>query len=815
LTLARGTRFAAAIALPAVALVACLLLGPWTFQVRPASPSVAPTASPDGRIAGGTWGGSAIGVSETGTRAGPGTGIPKFPVDFTGTGLPAGARWSVSVGGTNFSGVGPTVRANLTNGTYSYSVAPPAGWLLSPTNGTVTVAGVPTDRLPSLPGYFNTLGVLADPANGLLYLPNATGNVLSLVNAVSHALVTKLGIGGAGWTPVLGSTGAFVYVVANNAGNVSVVNTTTNRIDATLTVGQAPWLDAYDPASGHLYTPNSASNNISVIDTADHASLTSLATDTQPTTVVPLPDLGQLLVASLGTTPSIDLIDLSNGSIVHRVPTYMLEPSGGAYVPSLGEVFLADTTGGRLLTIYASNGTLVGSQALPGIRQPWAPLYDPANGMIYVASMNDARLAVYDPVTRQSIYNLGLAGVPSSPSLDAGNGFIIVPDYSGPGIEFINGTPTTVTLPFVRGPVSYPVTFSESGLLPGTNWSVTLAGNGNSSTGRSIGFVRLNGSWNYSVSPVAGFRATPGSGTLTVNGSSVDVTVSFQPVMYPVTFVESGLPPSTSWTVSVNGSPHSSTTRSIQIPEPNGTYGYDVVPFAGFAAPPSGQVSVNGSGATVAVPFTVFTYSVTFVEQGLSFANGADWGISVGGAPVRSTTSSIAFSEPNGTFAYAVTGAAGYKVTPTSGMVTIAGSTTSVAIHFSVFVERFSVTFDESGLPSATAWSVEMVDTVKPSTGPTVAFSGLANGTYPYSVPPVAGYSWSPTTTDVAVAGSNVTVGVPFVAEPAQNGAPGFALGGVPLIDWAIVGATAAVVAAVLGLRRVRRRPPDDDVPPD
>ena len=60
---------------------------------------------------------------------------------------------------------------------------------------------------------------------------------------------------------------------------------------------------------------------------------------------------------------------------------------------------------------------------------------------------------------------------------------------------------------------------------------------------------------------------------------SVVVTVK---KTFNVTFAESGLPSATSWSVTLNGSQHTSTTTTITFTEPNGTYNYTITGISGW-----------------------------------------------------------------------------------------------------------------------------------------------------------------------------------------------------------------------------------------
>ncbi|MEM3192147.1 MAG: hypothetical protein QW292_08675, partial [Candidatus Parvarchaeota archaeon] len=80
---------------------------------------------------------------------------------------------------------------------------------------------------------------------------------------------------------------------------------------------------------------------------------------------------------------------------------------------------------------------------------------------------------------------------------------------------------------------------------------------------------------------------------------------------YPVTFSETGLPSGTSWSVTLNGVPESSTTSTITFTEPNGVYSFSVqatgyVPSIGF-----GSLAVNGAPVSESIVFTSVSVSPT------------------------------------------------------------------------------------------------------------------------------------------------------------------------------------------------------------
>jgi thermopsin len=75
--------------------------------------------------------------------------------------------------------------------------------------------------------------------------------------------------------------------------------------------------------------------------------------------------------------------------------------------------------------------------------------------------------------------------------------------------------------------ILHRVTFTESGLPPGTPWSVNLNGVVESSHSATIVFYDPNGAYGYSVRAIAGFTATPSTGAVLVHGGPSGVGITW------------------------------------------------------------------------------------------------------------------------------------------------------------------------------------------------------------------------------------------------------------------------------------------------
>ncbi|MGB6501196.1 MAG: hypothetical protein WBG19_07350 [Thermoplasmata archaeon] len=353
-------------------------------------------------------------------------------------------------------------------------------------------------------------------------------------------------------------------------------------------------------------------------------------------------------------------------------------------------------------------------------------------------------------------------------------------------------------------PATFDVTFDETGLAAGTNWSVHVAfiGCGCSGVHTTVSSVLStlpiplpNGSYHYNVLRVPGYAVVGvAHGTVAVAGATQSVSLVFAPIVrYSVEFTEVGLPHTTSWTVHVWGNgkgqvrafedrTNSSTGAAMNFSLPNASYHYSVDPVNGsfFNRTSHGTFSVAGSAPSpIEVRFiTPETYEISFAETGL--LAGMSWSVQlqgrtaevdgIGGVPVHegatSTGPANPFFLPNGTYHFRIGAVIGYSLsTPDRGVFTVTGAAQTIGVSFAQVGSAYLylVDFSESGLATGTSWSVHVAvvhtfgrssHETSTSTGSTVSFA-LQNGTYRFQVLPVRGYTLGVSTGFFTVNGSN------------------------------------------------------------
>jgi hypothetical protein len=250
---------------------------------------------------------------------------------------------------------------------------------------------------------------------------------------------------------------------------------------------------------------------------------------------------------------------------------------------------------------------------------------------------------------------------------------------------------------------AYNVTFLETGLPFGTNWSVSLNGHLTSNTTRKttaqqvLTFQAANGTWGYNVTPPLGFAARPAAGSVNMTGGPVSVTIAFAPGrpaprLYPVVLRESGLPQGSNWSVSVRGgAPNYSTSEAIVLHESNGTYGFTVGYVQGYHPNPLRDAfTVNGT--EVSAPAITFLqnrtpgptlYSVVWQEMGLGPK--PNWTVEIAGVgTVASNGSWVSDRLPNGTYQYTIPGTGTATPEVDEGTVVVQGSAHTVSVVFQI-----------------------------------------------------------------------------------------------------------------------------------
>ena len=143
--------------------------------------------------------------------------------------------------------------------------------------------------------------------------------------------------------------------------------------------------------------------------------------------------------------------------------------------------------------------------------------YDSGAGEVFVAIFFSNNVSVISEASKKAVATVSTGSGPEGVAYDSGTGEVFVANALSNSVSVISdGT-------------RFGVTFTETGLSFGTNWSVTVNEEARSSTSNTTDFLEPNGNYTFTVAPVSGYTASPSSGTVEVRGTAASVIVAFSP----------------------------------------------------------------------------------------------------------------------------------------------------------------------------------------------------------------------------------------------------------------------------------------------
>ncbi|MDG6988710.1 MAG: hypothetical protein JRN21_05215 [Nitrososphaerota archaeon] len=377
----------------------------------------------------------------------------------------------------------------------------------------------------------------------------------------------------------------------------------------------------------------------------------------------------------------------------------------------------------------------------------------------------------YELVAVPAVYEVSDGGSPSAPSIS----FVTAPSvftYGASPPQSDSPLATAVTLALYNPMSAPPLVYALEGspltapdvLAGGTGerWvlvSSTAAVSGGTASWTAGGPAPVEPPLDYchqfqvsfASAPGAGGSTTPSGSSVWENATSVAISAAANPGYVfsawssstgAITFASAGSP---STTAVIGGT--GTVTASFGVPSvtlnpssgPAGTA--TAVTASGLAPSSQYDLCLSTSSGACAGPFPSGTLDTN--------ASGAVASCTV--SPPGTTAAPCSITVPSGT----APGAYFVVVLSTSGPL----------VAFAQFtVTSGAVTFDESGLPSGTSWTVTFDGVLYSSTGSSLATGALSVGTYPWSAPDVAcgtgcRYAPSPASGSTAVpAGSSVVI---------------------------------------------------------
>ena len=435
------------------------------------------------------------------------------------------------------------------------------------------VAEVSVGSSPQLPAY--------DPATDAIYVPSFTADSVSVISGSNYTKLATISVGSGPLSACFDPENGQIYVPNSGSYNVSVLSGATNSAVTAVPVGADPRYAVLEPSTGDLYVLNTGAYTTSVIaggfsitvrevglpaGTSWTSIVAGVPSTTNRTQIVytELPGTYSYQVspvAGFTVTAGSGLIYLGSAYIIgitFSVVDYSVEFSenglgagttwsilidGRAYFASGSTLTIGLANGSypyafsdeRGYRVVGQNGTLTVAGAAPSVSVGYVPL--PVDHLV---TFRETGLV---PLTNWSVIFDGVseATTGTSVSFTAPDGTDTwqVPSVSGYQVSTASGTATVssdylVAIAFSSTAIPvWDVRIDETGLPPGTNWTVIFAGAQRSAAGPELDFAVPAGNWAFQVLPVVDFTATPSQGNAAVAGTYL-ISVDFAPIAPPV-----------------------------------------------------------------------------------------------------------------------------------------------------------------------------------------------------------------------------------------------------------------------------------------
>ena len=261
----------------------------------------------------------------------------------------------------------------------------------------------------------NAQGGVYDPFNQELYVTNYQSNNVTVVNGFLNSSVANISVGSEPFGIVYVPYNHDLYVNNYQTDNISIISSFNNKVVSTISLTGSPQFSVYDPQNEKLYVSGLEFRTgvIWVINVTNNSvvSAPSLPFDSSPYGMVLDPYNGDIYVADYNNNDVFVLS--SSGVIVAYIPAGQ-QPYGIALDPVNKMLYVTDYDFNALISgnpqeynvtiINTVTNTFV-KNVVPGT-SPEGVVYDPINGLVYVANYRSGNISVISPATESIIQTL-------------------------------------------------------------------------------------------------------------------------------------------------------------------------------------------------------------------------------------------------------------------------------------------------------------------------------------------------------------------------------------------------------------------------
>ena len=590
-----------------------------------------------------------------------------FAVTFTESSLPQGTGWYVNISGQSLSGQidSQSYTAELMNGTYAYTVAS-SNHIYSPSQ------------------YSGSVSVNGDPVPVQIYFSTVTYKVTFSESGLPSAAPWWVNLTGKQTSgPIYGSLYSIVLVNGTYSYEISTSDKeyAPESYKGSLTVSGPPEFQTDIAFKLMTYSVvftetglNAGIWYVNMSGDSESAAVGMALTYTLPNgTYSYSVSTSNKIYHPSWYTASVSVNGPTSQSIPFKETLYLVEfsetglPQNESWYVNVTTFPSSGPISSTFYTEYLSNGSY--SYAISTVDKVYGALYNgtfTVNGSFGMVNVTFSKILygvtfIESGLPVGSNWYVNISGMASSGPITTGNYVIRLSNESyeyfvqtsdkifQPSYKnslTVNGNAMVCLINFSE--VTYRVSFLQSGIPSSAMWYLNLTvGQSFSSASSSISFLEPNGTYSYTIATTDKiYSPSPFSGSFTVSGSKVSLSIVFSEVKYTVTFKESGPPSGVEWYVNGTGvSGHEISPANITFNLANGTYSFTATNLSDYyTTTVHFSVVISGNNVTETVDY----YHWAYIAGKVSPTNAT---VTINGKAVSLTSSgSFNVSVANGTY---------------------------------------------------------------------------------------------------------------------------------------------------------------------
>jgi YVTN family beta-propeller protein len=303
--------------------------------------------------------------------------------------------------------------------------------------------------------------VAVDPTNGLVYTTNYNEGNVSVIDPATNAIVGSIPVDNGPYGLTYDPQDGDFYVAGYIGNNVTAFSPATDRTVANISVGRNPTDIDYDPDDQQIYVINYGSDNVSAINTTLKLAVANLPTGADPSslTVDTADDYVDVAASNGGGQGSVTIIDGASDSVTSVVAVGD-DADSLAYATPSGRLYVANGASDNVSVLQQPSDKIVRTLAIG--HGSGNIEYDPLDGDLYSANYGSNNISVINASHDTIVGTITTGNFPYWTTVDTSTGAAYV--VNG-GTDEIQSNLTVLSGTSVASPVgSIPLNVYPTGL---------------------------------------------------------------------------------------------------------------------------------------------------------------------------------------------------------------------------------------------------------------------------------------------------------------------------------------------------------------